>query len=83
VDRGAWWATVYGVTKSPTQLSDFLSPLFLCRCPVVLLLLGFLPCPSLPAASPLGWTQYGSQAEKEEKTFTSENFLKTLNLLKT
>ena len=21
VDRGAWWATVYGVTKSQTQLS--------------------------------------------------------------
>ena len=21
-DRGAWWATVDGVTKSPTQLSD-------------------------------------------------------------
>ena len=22
-DRGAWWATVHGVTKSGTQLSDF------------------------------------------------------------
>ena len=22
VDRGAWWATVHGVTKSQTQLSD-------------------------------------------------------------
>ena len=22
VDRGAWWATVCGVSKSPTQLSD-------------------------------------------------------------
>ena len=22
MDRGAWWATVYGVTKSWTQLSD-------------------------------------------------------------
>ena len=21
-DRGAWWAAVYGVTKSQTQLSD-------------------------------------------------------------
>ena len=21
-DRGAWWATVYGVAKSQTQLSD-------------------------------------------------------------
>ena len=23
MDRGAWWATVYGVTKSRTRLSDF------------------------------------------------------------
>ena len=23
MDGGAWWATVHGVTKSPTQLSDF------------------------------------------------------------
>ena len=23
VDRGAWWATVHGVTKSRTRLSDF------------------------------------------------------------
>ena len=23
VDRGAWWATVHGVTKSQTRLSDF------------------------------------------------------------
>ena len=22
LDRGAWWATVHGVTKSQTQLSD-------------------------------------------------------------
>ena len=22
IDRGAWWATVHGVTKSQTQLSD-------------------------------------------------------------
>ena len=22
MDRGAWWDTVHGVTKSPTQLSD-------------------------------------------------------------
>ena len=22
VDRGAWWATVHGVEKSPTRLSD-------------------------------------------------------------
>ena len=24
MDRGAWWATVHGVEKSQTQLSDFL-----------------------------------------------------------
>ena len=23
MDRGGWWATVHGVTKSRTQLSDF------------------------------------------------------------
>ena len=23
MDRGAWWATVHGVTKSQTRLSDF------------------------------------------------------------
>ena len=23
MDGGAWWATVHGVTKSPTRLSDF------------------------------------------------------------
>ena len=23
IDGGAWWATVYGVTKSQTRLSDF------------------------------------------------------------
>ena len=22
MDRGVWWATVHGVTKSPTQLND-------------------------------------------------------------
>ena len=22
IDRGAWWATVHGVTKSQTQLND-------------------------------------------------------------
>ena len=22
MDRGAWWATVHGITKSQTQLSD-------------------------------------------------------------
>ena len=23
MDRGAWWAAVHGVSKSPTRLSDF------------------------------------------------------------
>ena len=23
MDRGAWWATVHGITKSQTRLSDF------------------------------------------------------------
>ena len=27
MDRGAWWATVHGVTKSRTQLSDFMTQL--------------------------------------------------------
>ena len=26
MDRGAWWATVHGVTKSRTRLSDFTLP---------------------------------------------------------
>ena len=26
MDRGAWWATVHGVAKSRTQLSDFTAP---------------------------------------------------------
>ena len=30
MDRGAWWATVHGVTKSRTQLSDFISLHFTC-----------------------------------------------------
>ena len=25
MDRGAWWATVHGITKSQTQLNDFTS----------------------------------------------------------
>ena len=28
MDRGAWWATVHGVAKSRTRLSDFTSPAF-------------------------------------------------------
>ena len=27
MDGGAWWATVHGVAKSRTRLSDFTSPL--------------------------------------------------------
>ena len=26
MDRGAWWATVHGVTKSRTRLSDYTRP---------------------------------------------------------
>ena len=26
MDRGAWWASVHGVTKNRTQLSDFTFP---------------------------------------------------------
>ena len=37
MDRGAWWATVYGVTKSWTWLSDF------CVCGVTPNSSGFLP----------------------------------------
>ena len=29
MDRGAWWASVHGVTKSRTQLNDFSFFLFL------------------------------------------------------
>ena len=31
MDRGAWWATAHGVTKSQTRLSDFTLTLPLCR----------------------------------------------------
>ena len=30
MDRGAWWATVHGVAKSRTQLSDFTHSLTHC-----------------------------------------------------
>ena len=30
MDGGAWWATVHGVTKSRTRLSDFTTTLFIC-----------------------------------------------------
>ena len=53
MDRGAWWATVRGVTKSWTQLSDFpffLSFLWFCSCelcsgkePACQTRLGFIP----------------------------------------
>ena len=29
MDRGAWWATVHGVTKSWTRLNNFTSPHFM------------------------------------------------------
>ena len=29
MDRGAWWATVHGVAKSQTRLSDFTFTFFL------------------------------------------------------
>ena len=29
MDQGAWWATVHGVTKGRTQLSDFTSSMYL------------------------------------------------------
>ena len=35
MDRGAWWATVHGVTKSQTQLNDFtlmIFPVVMCGC---------------------------------------------------
>ena len=28
MDGGAWWATVHGVTKSQTQLSDFMTIIY-------------------------------------------------------
>ena len=31
IDGGAWWATVHGVTKSQTRLSDFTFTFFLDR----------------------------------------------------
>ena len=33
-DGGAWWATVHGVAKSQTQLSDFIFTFIALRCPV-------------------------------------------------
>ena len=32
MDRGAWWATVHGVSKSLTRLSDFTFTFFLSCC---------------------------------------------------
>ena len=36
MDRGAWWATVYGTTKSQTQLSSLAHSLPLCICYIFL-----------------------------------------------
>ena len=47
LDRGAWWATVHGVAKSQTRLSDFtclLMPLESCSNKILLTLLFFLVC---------------------------------------
>ena len=35
MDRGAWWATVHGVTKSRTRLSDFCVCVCVCVLPVI------------------------------------------------
>ena len=32
MDRGPWWATVHGVTKSQTQLSNSYFPVVMCGC---------------------------------------------------
>ena len=32
MDRGAWWATIHGVTKSRTRLSDFCACVCVCVC---------------------------------------------------
>ena len=32
MDRGTWWATVHGVTKSQTQLSNSYFPVVMCGC---------------------------------------------------
>ena len=36
MDRGAWWAKVYGIAKSRTQLSNFHMPLYQAICLMVL-----------------------------------------------
>ena len=41
MDRGAWWATIHGVAKSRTRLSDF------CVCVFIIV------CLSLPIDNPL------------------------------
>ena len=38
MDGGAWWATVHGVIKSQTQLSDFTFHFFMCLQPPVYIL---------------------------------------------
>ena len=39
MDRGAWWATIHGVTKSRTRLSDFT---FTSNCTIVVLYIKFI-----------------------------------------
>ena len=34
MDRGAWWATVHGVSKSQTELSDFATPWIVAHLPL-------------------------------------------------
>ena len=49
MDRGAWWATVHGLTKSWTQLSDFTFRQFLTfDLRVVLIIYALLKIKSLP-----------------------------------
>ena len=45
MDRGAWWATVHGVTKSRTRLSEFH---FILQCILVWTVLSSAPKPHMP-----------------------------------
>ena len=74
MDRGAWWATVQGVTKSRTQLSNFTH--LMNKTAIRLLNKSFLVTQtvnSLPAVweiwvQPLGWED---PLEKETATHSS------------
>ena len=44
MDGGAWWATVHGVTKSQTQLSDFTFTSVYMSIPIS----QFIPLPTFP-----------------------------------